>query len=172
MKNMIKSFGAVALVAVLFTVAFAAVTFDPATGQGFAGKGDVQLALGFNNKQLQDQAASLVFTYEGVEETVTEVTWGCTNSNNENLQERARTTTTSSSRSDVVSAVAREKNQITGFNLNGYRALNTVSSSTTEGPAVNSCPSGPWILTDPAGAPDVISSTSTGGLYVDDVLLQ
>ena len=53
-------------------VAAAAVTFDPscpytpsnATGQcGFAGKGDVQLALGYNNTQMQKNAGSLAFTY-------------------------------------------------------------------------------------------------------------
>lgn len=42
--------------------AMAAVTFDPATGKGFVGKGDVQLALGWNNSQLQQNAGSLLFT--------------------------------------------------------------------------------------------------------------
>src|SRR5918996_945791 len=53
-------------------VAVAAVTFDPAcpytpsnaTGAcGFVGKGDVQLALGFNNDKMQKAAKSLKFTY-------------------------------------------------------------------------------------------------------------
>jgi hypothetical protein len=144
--------------------ALAAVTFDPATGTGFVGKGDVQLALGYNNKQLQDNADSLVFAYVG--EVVTEVSWVCTNSNNENLQERARTTTTSVE--GVVDAVARERNQITGFNLNGYDGT-VEKSETTEGPAVNSCPSGPWTLTSPAGDPEEVSST--GGLTVNGVAL-
>ncbi|HSK25425.1 MAG TPA: hypothetical protein VK894_00765, partial [Jiangellales bacterium] len=58
-------------------VAQAAVTFDAATGEGFVGKGDVQLALGYNNKQLQDNAGSLEFA--AVSEVVTEVSWICTN---------------------------------------------------------------------------------------------
>lgn len=42
--------------ATLATVAIAAVTFDPVTGTGFVGKGDVQTAFGWNNQQLQQNA--------------------------------------------------------------------------------------------------------------------
>lgn len=136
-------------------LAFAAVTFDPATGTGFVGKGDVQLALGLNNAQLQAQAASLQFA--SVSTVVTEVSWVCTNDRNENTQSRERTTTTSIQ--GVVSSVARERNQITGFNLTGYSGTPT-ESSTTEGNPLNSCPSGPWTLTTPAGDPEVVSSSS------------
>lgn len=45
------------------TVALAAVTFDPATGTGFVGKGDVQLAFDWNNAALQANAGSVTFTY-------------------------------------------------------------------------------------------------------------
>lgn len=41
--------------------ALAAVTFDASTGTGFVGKGDVQLAFGWNNKQLQANAAGVTF---------------------------------------------------------------------------------------------------------------
>ena len=149
----------------LASVAMAAVTFDPATGTGFVGKGDVQLALGLNNAQLQAQAASLQFAVKNT--VVTEVSWVCTNTNNERIQERARTTTTETQ--GVLSAVARERNQITGFNLTGYSGTPTTSSS-TDGPAVNSCPSGPWMLTTPAGEPEVVSSSSV--LTVNGVALQ
>jgi hypothetical protein len=145
--------------------AFAAVTFDPATGTGFVGKGDVQQALGLNNNQLQAQAGSLQFASEST--VVTERTWVCTNTNNENTQERARETTTTIQ--GVLSAIARERNQITGFNLTGYSGSPTESSS-TDGPPVNSCPSGPWTLTTPAGDPEVVSSSSV--LTVNGVALQ
>jgi hypothetical protein len=163
-KMIIASVCAVAIASV---GVFAAVTFDPATGTGFAGKGDVQLALGLNNAQLQAQAASLAFTYDGT--TVTEVTWECTNASNEKVQERERTTTTSTQ--GVVSAVARVKNQITGFNLSGYSGSSS-STSSSEGPAINSCPNtaGSWSLTSPAGDPVVVSET--GGLFVNGVALQ
>jgi hypothetical protein len=149
---------AAVLAVVLFaaTAAFAAVVFDPESGEGFVGKGDVQLVFSWNNKQLQDNAGSVEF--QAVSEVVSEVSWICTNTNNENTQERARTTTTSIE--GLVDSIARERNQITGFILEGYAGSPTESSE-TEGPAVNSCPSGPWTLTTPAGDPEVVSSTST-----------
>lgn len=143
----------------LATPATAAVTFDPGTGTGFVGKGDVQLAFGWNNSQLQTQAGGVSFAT--VSETVSEQSWECTNTKNEKTQERERTTTTTTS--GVVSHVARDgKKQVTGFNLTGYSPTAT-ESSTTEGPAVNSCPATPgnWVLTSPAGAPETISQSST-----------
>jgi hypothetical protein len=153
----------VVLAAVLVLAASAvsaAVTFDAETGTGFVGKGDVQLAFGWNNKALQDNANSVQFQAESV--VVTEVSWICTNSNNQNTQERERTTTISIQ--GVVSAAARERNQVTGFTLTGYSGTPTESSE-VDGPAVDSCPSGPWSLTTPAGDPEVVS-TSEGGLQV------
>jgi hypothetical protein len=157
-KHMKRSIvaGAVAGLLLLSTAASAAVTFDPEAGEGFVGKGDVQTALEWNNRELQQGADGLSFA--SVSEVVTEVSWICTNSNNENVQERARTTTTSVE--GVVSAVARERNQITGFNLTGYLGAPT-SSSRTDGNPLNSCPSGPWTLTSPAGEPEVVSSSSS-----------
>ena len=143
------------LIMALAVPALAAVTFDPATGTGFVGKGDVQTAVGWNNKQLQADAESVRFQVSS--EVVTEVSWVCTNSNNENIQERERTTTTTVQ--DVVTSIARERNQITGFILSRYSGTPTESSSSEVNP-LNSCPSGPWSLTSPAGDPEVVSSTS------------
>jgi hypothetical protein len=139
----------------LATPATAAVTFDPATGVGFVGKGDVQLAFSLSNSQLQAQAGSVSFATAST--TVTEVSWVCTNTRNENLQERELTTTTSTSR--VVSSAARDgKKQITGFNLTGFGS--TTSTESTEGPKSNSCPTN-WVLTTAAGDPVVVSSTGS-----------
>jgi hypothetical protein len=138
------------------TTAYAAVTFDPETGTGFVGKGDVQTAFGWNNKQLQQNAGGVSFEFESV--TVTETEWTCTNDRNQNEQVRQRETTTTTT--GLVDSIAREKNQITGFNLEGFSGEPT-ETSTTEGPPVNSCPSGPWTLTSPAGDPEVISEEST-----------
>lgn len=146
---------ALALVAIGAGMALAAVTFDPDTGTGFVGKVDVQLAFGWNNALLQKNASDV--TFQATSTVVTEVSWICTNDMNENTQERARTTTTEIQ--GVVSNIARERNQITGFNLTGYSDTPT-ESSTTDGPPVNSCPSGPWTLTTPAGDPEVVSSSS------------
>lgn len=153
---------ALALVVIGAGVALAAVIFDPQTGMGFVGKGDVQLVYGWNNKQLQANAEFVEF--RAVSEVVTERSWVCTNQNNQNTQERERTTTTTIE--GLVDSIARERNQITGFNLLGYDGEPTQSSE-TEGPAVNSCPSGPWTLTTPAGDPEVVSATSTVEVSID-----
>ena len=54
-----------ALIGALLLVlpAAASVTFDPATGTGFVGKGDVQSAFGWNNPQLQANAGAVAFRY-------------------------------------------------------------------------------------------------------------
>lgn len=154
---------AAAALATVSTAAYAAVTFDAGTGTGFVGKGDVQLAFTWNNKQLQDNAANVDFRFVG--ETVTEVTWTCTKqqNNGETIQVRERTTTTSIA--GVVDSIGRERNQITGFNLLSYDGAPT-TSSTTVGDPLNSCPaaSSGFVLSSPAGDPEVISQT--GGLEV------
>jgi hypothetical protein len=141
-------------------IALLAVTFDPESGNGFVGKGDVQLVYGWNNKALQDNAE--VVQFRANSEVVTEVSWTCTNSNNQNTQERERTTTTTL-QGLVESAARDKKNQVTGFFLEGFDGEPT-DSSETEGNQLNSCPSGPWSLTTPAGDPEVISTS--GGLQV------
>lgn len=176
---MSKRFGQWARVAVAAAavavagVAQAEVIVDLETGQGFVGKGDVQLGFGWNNKALQDcvgmdmPTGCLSFAIESETTVVTEVSWVCTNSNNQHLQERARTTTTSSSLQGVFSATGRVKNQVTGFNLTGFDGEPVVvSSSETEGQPLNSCPSGPWVLTSPAGEPEVISSEGSGTFLI------
>jgi hypothetical protein len=45
------------------SAAQASFTFDPSTGAGFSGKGDVQVVLNLNNAALQNQAAGLSFRY-------------------------------------------------------------------------------------------------------------
>jgi hypothetical protein len=55
---------AIGVFVLMFASVGAAVTFDPGTGTGFAGKGDVQDAFGWNNAQLQENAADVEFYYE------------------------------------------------------------------------------------------------------------
>jgi hypothetical protein len=158
-RSIIGAAGAAVAVALLATSVYAAVNFDPATGTGLVGKGDVQLVYGWNNKALQDNAGSVQF--QATSEVVTEISWICTNSNNENTQERERTTTTTVQ--GVLESVARERNQITGFILNGYDGAPTSTGPVTNGPPLNSCPNAAagWSLTTPAGDPVEVSSTST-----------
>jgi hypothetical protein len=158
-KLVVSSVSSLLAILMIATAVFAAATFDLATGTGFVGKGDVQQIYTWNNKELNANANNVQFRYSSVE--VTEVSWECTNSNNQKVQERERTTT--SSIQGVVTHIARDnKKQITGFNLTDYSASGS-DSSTSEGPVVNNCQNA-WTLTSPAGEPEVKSST--GGLQV------
>jgi len=146
---------AAAALAMAATTAHAEVTFDPATGTGFVGKGNVQLAFGWNNATLQRNADGVSFAV--LTESVTEVEWTCTNTRNENVQERSRTTTTTTE--GLVDSVGRLRNQVTGFNLLGYTGGSAATTTETAGPPLNGCPTF-WVLT-PAGDPVEVSSSSS-----------
>jgi hypothetical protein len=47
----------------VLVTAYAAVTFDPSTGIGFVGKGDLQTPWGWNDAKLQSSAAGVSFYY-------------------------------------------------------------------------------------------------------------
>jgi hypothetical protein len=142
-RNIKRTMMGVALGGVMAAVSLmgganAAITFNPETGAGFIGKGDVQLTYGWTNKQLQDNASKVQF--RTFAETEVEYEWVCTqyqNNGNVNTHEKASSTTTKIN--GVVSSVARVKNQVTGFNLTKYSAVKSESSS-SQGPALNSCP--------------------------------
>jgi hypothetical protein len=53
----------VAMTLLLAPAASAAVTFNETNGTGFVGKGDVQVAFGWNNKQLQTNATGVSFSF-------------------------------------------------------------------------------------------------------------
>jgi hypothetical protein len=106
--------------AAVCTAAIAAVTFDPFTGLGFVGKGDVQLAYGWNNAQLQTNAAGVTFSY-GHEESYTAVcTWttaeGKLGERIHNVPHKKKI----SVNSDIAYDNRTNKRQITGFNLKGF----------------------------------------------------
>ena len=154
-----------ATVALSATAVFAAVTFDPATGKGFVGKGDVQTALGLNNAQLQAQASSLQFT--AVSKSTTDWTCSKPHQSGDPDKEITNERTTETTTQGIVSKVDRVKNQINGFFLDGYTGTPTV---TTDGPAVNTCPAAASGFTFDEGS----SQTTPGStqLYVNGVLLQ
>jgi hypothetical protein len=139
------------------TAAFAAVTFNAATGTGFVGKGDVQLALGWNNKQLQDNAGSVQF--QAVSEVVTGYSWECQNNNNQKINERNQTTTITIE--GVVSHILRERNQITGFILDGYSEKTELIVK--DGPELNTCQNQWTLIEDSLVSDDPVIE---GGLQV------
>lgn len=117
----------------------AAITFDPETGNGFVGKGDVQAVyanegVNANNKWLQDNAGDVDF--RAFSASGTEITWTCENDGSPPAQNKERTTTTTFQ--GLLTSVARENSKgkdgpVTGFNLNGWEGTPT-SQTTTKGP--------------------------------------
>ena len=77
-----KKFAISALTLAVVPIAFGSVTFDPATGKGFVGKGDVQNVLGWNNATLQQKASSAVFTYVKTDTYEVVNAWATGNVNN------------------------------------------------------------------------------------------
>ena len=144
--------------------ATASVTFDPATGAGFVGKGDVQLVFSWNNKALQENASTVDFRVNSVAET----TWSCTKvvvqGNDvvrDIVQQRSTTTTTAG----LVTTVARENSKgkdgaVTGFYLTGYEGTPVVG---TDGPEPGSCPANPSGFVYDENA---VTTVSGGGLQV------
>lgn len=96
-------------------------------------------------------------------------TWSCTktvqlgNGGESEIVHQGSTTTTTQG---VVSSIARERDQITGFHLTGYDGSVTTE---TDGPAAGTCPASPsGFVFD-----DNLETTTTGtGISVNGVPLQ
>jgi hypothetical protein len=137
---------------------FAAVTFNPANGTGFVGKGDVQLAFNWNNNQLQQNAKDVTFSYNSTDtyDVTEEFDTGNPDkpkSINHHIITQDKSTTVNSS----VTYDPRVRNQITGFNLTGKGTTTTSGSIPQVG---DSCPNGfNCVVTD------VQLVSSSGGLY-------
>jgi len=174
MKNSIKKFGAAAVACLVVAgVAFASVTFDPDTGTGFVGKGDVQTAFGLNNPQIQAilnaDPQAFTFSYNATDEYSAVCTWTTGPDHNQKVHNVSHTTNT-----EVVGALnglpRPGPSQFTGFNLTGF---GTPSDSGAVPVVGDPCPSneghgGTWS--------SVELTSSSGGLYVTyngvSVLLQ
>ncbi|MGZ5183035.1 MAG: hypothetical protein ACXWC2_21365 [Ramlibacter sp.] len=155
----------IAAAAALFAVttfANAGVTFDPNTGTGFVGKGDVQLAFGWNNAQLQTNAAGVGFSYQLRQDYVAVCTFttgdGTPGEKTHNVSHTLKYNAGSTINYD-----ARTRSQITGFNLTGYPSGTEVSVGTE--PVIGApCPGnegtdGTWSSVTPVG-------TGVDGLFV------
>ncbi|MFP5115969.1 hypothetical protein ACSU64_27035 [Bacillaceae bacterium C204] len=147
--------------------ASAAVSVD-ATGTGFVGKGDVQLAYEWSNSALQKNASGLTFTYD-TQDTydVTEV-WDT--SAGKKTVHHDITVPKHVSVSASVGYDARTSKQITGFNLKGIDPLSVIIEGTV--PVAGDPLTGNRHVIDPeTGAwveaiiTDVQLTKSEGGLY-------
>lgn len=148
----------------LATPALATVTFDPATGTGFVGKGDVQTVFTWTNKALQENAPTVDFRVNSVAET----SWTCTKTviqGNDEVREIVQQRSTTTTTQGLVTTVARENSKgkdgaVSGFYLKGYEGSPVLG---TDGPEPGSCPSDPsgFVYDDNA-----VTTTSGGGLQV------
>lgn len=134
------AFGAVALTG----TATAAVTFDPATGNGFVGKGDVQVPFGWNDAKLQQYASGVSFEYESQSDDQYSVTceWDTGNKKIVHHIQTKRASVGSSVAYDVTKSDRKNPNgKITGFNLTGIDQATLSESSNGSVPVVGgSCP--------------------------------
>jgi hypothetical protein len=152
-------FGVVVAAAMASATVLASVSFDPGTGTGFVGKGDVQTALGLNNAQVQAMAGSLSFAYtEVVEETIT-----CEHQTGHGTN--TRTGSRNGGLNDTVGYTARTHNQVDGFILTGYSSQNDSWGQWTNGD-VNACGNSAWPIVS-----DDVTVVSGPTLYVNGVAL-
>ena len=159
MKRKFSLMLALAVVGVLAVAGTAAATVTlNSDGTGFVGKGDVQLIYGWNNAQLQNNASLVRFQVS--QSTTTEYSWQCLNGGGNDVNKSDSTTTTTQG---VVDSIARVKNQITGFNLNGYSG-EPVVTTVPSGPARDACGNGQAFVdgSDDGGT----ITASSGGLQV------
>lgn len=159
-----KVFALLSLVVLTAVTSFASVTFDPATGKGFVGKGDVQSVLGLNNAQVQ--VLPLTFTYESEQTYEVTVEWDNEVGKNKVIEHKTITVRKTVEVTGEISYTARKQNQISGFFLTGYSG--TVSESgnvPVVGAPFNSGNDGKVIT-----AVNLVSS-SNGGLKVNGVSL-
>lgn len=158
MKKMLLA--AAAATAMISTAAFAAVTFDSATGTGFVGKGDVQIAYGWNNAQLQSNAKDVRFSYESLDRYEVTCEWytGPAHNRNQHEVDHKRSTSVQS----AVSYEARKNTQgsVNGFILKGFGATTTIGDAPPLVGSTTWCPGAPG---NGAVVTDVVSTGTSGG---------
>jgi hypothetical protein len=168
----LKTFVVLAILAALPLAVYALVTFDPNTGTGFVGKGDVQLAFGWNNKQAQDNAKAVSFSFESDTHYDVVCYWETeTGGPQSKIIEHYVTNHKNASISSSIVYDARLKNQYTGYNLTGFGATETTGEAVPQ--VGDACKQ----AHETAVVTEVnVSSDSAGGLYVsfggNKVLLQ
>ena len=175
MMKMKSLFGAgiVAGALAVSSVAGASVTFDPSSGTGFVGKGDVQVPWGWNNATLQAQAGNVTFSYSQIDSADYDVTceW---DTGTRRVVHHVQTTS-----HDIGSTVAYDVNKanrtnnkgaVTGFNLTGQLNFVTTDSGDPIPTVGDSCPgnSGLGLVT---GVSDPYNVTSTQELDAADAAM-
>lgn len=138
----------------------ASVTFDNTTGTGFVGKGDVQLAFGWNNAALQSKASGVSFSYQVSQDYLAVCTW-TTGAGTRGEKEHNVRHTEKYNANGAVNYDARTMSQITGFTLTGFGATTSVGSEPVVGEA---CPGSEG--TDGVWTSVTLVGSGVDGLYV------
>jgi hypothetical protein len=136
-----------------FVIASAAIVFDPETGTGFVGKGDVQRAYGWNNRQLQDNASGLTFTYEDEVEMMVP----CMKENSAQILYHTFKRERGVNAQIAYEARRNGQGSITGFHLTGMSGSGSIQMEN------RGCPGG-W-EPDPSLSPQVVGESAGGGLF-------
>lgn len=155
-----------AAVALVATTAWATVTFDPNTGTGFVGKGDVQTAFGWNNAMVQSNAGGVSFEYDAsaTYDVTIEFDTGTRNITHHTVTQNKSTVVND----QVVTALRTNTHgDLTGFNLTGFGSVSVTGDTIPN--VGDSCPNGTG--GEPSSdcvvtAVTLISGSGSGGLYV------
>jgi hypothetical protein len=123
--------------------ASASASFDPISGTGFVGKGDVQQVFALNNKQIQADALNVKFAYNETDSSDYAVTCQFDTGSGSHVVHHVINTTDSLSDTVAYDATSASrtnpKGNVTGFNLTG--SANQVTTSSGAVPQVgDSCP--------------------------------
>ena len=168
----IKQLACGVALALASTVALADVTFDPSTGIGWVGKGDVQTPFAYNNAAMQKHHQHVYFTYSNLQFKMQE----CVD-NNQGVKTHVGYRVKSKGVSAVLDSTSRKTGQWTGWHLTGTNGGDDGSLewddddqgwTTHDGsPAQpNGCPIIEGDKSQPSGKPAVIESYK--GLYAND----
>jgi hypothetical protein len=160
-------FVAAALMIAASAAVFATVTFDPATGTGFVGKGDVQTAFGWNNAAAQRNAGGVTFAAESRQTRAQECVL-----QDQSVQTFVGYRTGTQSVSAQIAYDARTHKQVDGFFLTGYIGGDPVYGDWSDwvGPngetSGNTCGGAQGENVHPIGEPIVTSDPTGSGLFV------
>jgi hypothetical protein len=158
-----RSLTTLAIAAIAAVSVHAAVVIDE-NGVGFVGKGDVQDAFGWNNAQLQANAAAVRFRFVETQQASWECEWWTGPAHNRTYHSVNREVVTAVGGNVAHDARKNKQGQITGFNLNGFEGA-PVSSNDSQ---VGDCEGGKTLAAGSiqfgAGDGDAVLEVSIDGL--------
>jgi hypothetical protein len=172
MKKFLRGLAGVGACLAVTVAAYASVALDASTGVGFVGKGDVQLAFGWNNAALQKNASGITFTYtasttEGYSYTCE---WFTGPDRNRQQHDVTHTKSRSATVNNTIVSDPRVKNQITGFNLLGWGTVQESESGQdiSNPPAIGDpCPGNPGNGSVVVDVTQIAPSGDPGTLHVN-----